>query len=183
MSRKKLGSRQKVVQKMSRDGLVERNQTTGGEKRVSMRDAEFNLRESPQDQEGYSQSGNIPLNREKTDTPKIKPGNKAIYRRYAQNAARAEHDGTGPRVDTPMEQTPPDATPQTIREIPPPVTPAPSAEPTSSSPHRHAPERGGKLLTQEPERLRHDDFGSSVANLIRWASPPESVVEDCPRER
>ncbi len=43
MSRKRLKARDKVTQKMSRDGLIIRNETTGLDKLVSKRDAEFDL--------------------------------------------------------------------------------------------------------------------------------------------
>lgn len=59
MSRKQFSARSKVVQKMSRDGLVERDVTAGEEKRVSMRNVEYALRDKPAEQ-GYSQVGNTP---------------------------------------------------------------------------------------------------------------------------
>ena len=40
----RIGSRDKVVQKMGKDGLVERNITSGDEKRISKRQADFDLR-------------------------------------------------------------------------------------------------------------------------------------------
>jgi hypothetical protein len=44
MSRRRLKSRGKITQKMRRGGLIERNVTTGEEKRVSKRESDFDLR-------------------------------------------------------------------------------------------------------------------------------------------
>jgi len=44
MSREKFKARERVTQKMTRDGLVERNESTGGENRISKRDADFDIR-------------------------------------------------------------------------------------------------------------------------------------------
>ena len=51
MSRHRLKARDKVTRKMTKDGLVERNMTTGGEQRLSKREAEFDLRSDGQDGE------------------------------------------------------------------------------------------------------------------------------------
>jgi hypothetical protein len=49
MSREKIKAREKITRKISKSGVVERNAVTGEEKRVSKREAEFDLRgETPQ---------------------------------------------------------------------------------------------------------------------------------------
>jgi hypothetical protein len=48
MSRRKLKARDKVMQKMSRDGLVERNAVTGEDTRISKREKVIDLLESTQ---------------------------------------------------------------------------------------------------------------------------------------
>jgi murein DD-endopeptidase MepM/ murein hydrolase activator NlpD len=60
MSRLRLTARNKVVQKITKDGLVERDVTVGGETRVSMRNVEYALRDNPPEG-GYSQFGNTLL--------------------------------------------------------------------------------------------------------------------------
>jgi len=57
MSRQQFSARNKIVQKMSRDGLVERDITAGEEKRISMRNVDFSLREHTQEQPSYSRRG------------------------------------------------------------------------------------------------------------------------------
>jgi len=60
MSRQKLKSRDKITQKMSRDGLVQRNETQGEELRISKREAEMDLRGETQERQALSQAGTKP---------------------------------------------------------------------------------------------------------------------------
>jgi len=60
MSREEFKARERVTQKMTRDGLVERNEATGGESRVSKREAVFDLRGDTPERDTYSQVGNRP---------------------------------------------------------------------------------------------------------------------------
>jgi hypothetical protein len=60
VSRRRLGARNKVVQKMSRDGIIERDVTAGEEKRVSMRGVEYALRDKKDERDSYFQDGNTP---------------------------------------------------------------------------------------------------------------------------
>ena len=57
MSRHKFKARERVTQKMTRDGLVERNESTGGENRISKLDADFDIRGVKTDETAYSQVG------------------------------------------------------------------------------------------------------------------------------
>jgi len=57
MSRDKFKARGRVTQKMTRDGLVERNESTGGENRISKRDADFDIRGVKTDETIYSRTG------------------------------------------------------------------------------------------------------------------------------
>ena len=89
MSRRKLKARSRITQKMTKDGLIERNETTGDNNRISKRDAELDLRNAPIDgdtpdigavpargeRHSYSQVGNKP-------DAKTGTRNKHIYRQY-----------------------------------------------------------------------------------------------------
>jgi hypothetical protein len=91
MSRRhKLKTRDKVTQKMSRDGLVESNMTTGEDARVSQREAEIDLRGKTPERETYSQSGN----RSADTKPKLQ--NKAAYR---QNEPLREPEPAKHQID------------------------------------------------------------------------------------
>ena len=58
MSRQKFKARDRITQKMTRDGLVERNESTGEDNRISKRDADFDLRGIKPEHDTYSQVGN-----------------------------------------------------------------------------------------------------------------------------
>ena len=58
MSRDRFKARDRITQKMTRNGLVERNETTGIDRRVSKRDAEVDLQGAESRLESYSQVGN-----------------------------------------------------------------------------------------------------------------------------
>ena len=62
--RKKVKARGKIAIKNTRDGVVERNQTTGEEIRLSKRDTEFNLRYEKVKNDTFSELGKrqIPCN-------------------------------------------------------------------------------------------------------------------------
>ncbi|MCL2285411.1 MAG: hypothetical protein FWC32_03495, partial [Firmicutes bacterium] len=106
MSRRKLKARSRITQKMTKDGLIERNETTGDDNRISKRDAELDLRNAPVDgdisdmsavpargeKHSYSQVGN------KSD---VKTGtrNKHLYRQqYASKEAASS--AVQPKVNT-----------------------------------------------------------------------------------
>jgi len=73
MNRDKYKARDRITQKMTRDGVVERNETTGDKTRVSKREASFDIRgDSPRDR-GYSLNGSSP------------GGNVDIRKRYNQS--------------------------------------------------------------------------------------------------
>jgi hypothetical protein len=64
MSRRKLKARDKVTQKMSRDGAVLRNETTGEHRNISGREADSDLRGRASEQD---KPGN-PANADRNDT-------------------------------------------------------------------------------------------------------------------
>jgi len=80
MSLRKLKARSKITQKMSRNGLIERNTATGEDKRISKREAEFDLRGELSERKTYSQLGNM-------SKSKVKSRKNAIYR---QNQSEPE---------------------------------------------------------------------------------------------
>ena len=55
MSRKKMRARDKIHVKMSRDGMVEKNLTSGEDSRISKRTVDFDLRGEHSDNEPFSQ--------------------------------------------------------------------------------------------------------------------------------
>ena len=57
MSRDRFKARERTTQKMTRDGLVERNESTGDEIHVSKRNADFDLRGQATGGTSYSQLG------------------------------------------------------------------------------------------------------------------------------
>jgi cell wall-associated NlpC family hydrolase len=71
VSREKFKARERFTQKMTRDGLIERNESTGGESRISKRDADFDIRRVKTDEATYSTlsekiSANTTRNRQKS---------------------------------------------------------------------------------------------------------------------
>ena len=100
MSRNRLKARDRITQKMTKDGLVERNETTSDNQRISKRDAEYDLRDSVlngnlknadnqsarSNHQSYSQVGNKQADTAESTTKR----NKAAYRQHSQAAKDAE---------------------------------------------------------------------------------------------
>ena len=94
MSRRRLKARDRITQKITKDGLVERNETTGANINISKREAEFYLRNGSSEgdvqdvgieavrsaRKSYSQVGN-----KQNDIPNesTRKRNKAAYRRHS----------------------------------------------------------------------------------------------------
>ena len=145
MSRDKLSARDKKVQKMSRDGLVERNVTSGDEKRVSMRGAEFLLRDNPLDDQSFSQLGT-------SSDPTMRK--KRIQRRYHRPVL--SQDDAGPQI-SPARGMPQKPHTQTGKAVP--VSETPLNMPPPDNPTRDLREQpgvSGRLRPKENTELRHD---------------------------
>ena len=99
MSRGKLKSRDKIVQKMSRDGLMERNITTGEDINISRREADFDIRGDAAGRQPLPQAGTTP--EEKKDI-----GRKAAYK-YSESVREAESAALKPdtKGQPPQQQT------------------------------------------------------------------------------
>jgi murein DD-endopeptidase MepM/ murein hydrolase activator NlpD len=82
MSRKRAKSRDKITVKMSRDGAVERNLTSGEDTRISKRSADYDLRGEQYERAGFSQVG-------KNDKAKRKHHRRVNNHNPAGNSAAA----------------------------------------------------------------------------------------------
>jgi hypothetical protein len=108
MSRQQLQARDKVRGKMTRDGLVEINETRGEVRRVSSREAEVSLRDTPSARESFSRRGN-PGEAPKNGKPRGQRHDKARQEAQAvpqgdQQEYVQEHGGLLPQTEA--EQAP-----------------------------------------------------------------------------
>jgi hypothetical protein len=107
MSRKKYKKRDKITQKMSRDGLVQRNEATGEDIRISKRDTDYDFRGDIQNAEAFEigtdvkrSSGLSQLGTRTAEAPSKNATYKkrATYRHAAQEQANA--DVVNPNAET-----------------------------------------------------------------------------------
>jgi len=100
MSRHKLKARDKITQKMSRDGLVERNETTNEDIRVSRREADFDIRGDTPKQKALSQVGT--RSNDKTNSRK-----KSAHRQSEAIRTETSETHSGVKTDVPIKNDTP----------------------------------------------------------------------------
>ena len=137
MSRERFQAREKKVQKMGRDGLVEHNRATGEEKRVSQRTADAAFDRAR------------PTEREDIRRPAVRGADTGKKRKQPRPAPETRAEQTEPLL-TPeyladaTAEPPPDA-PATMRgAVDMPLLDAPAAEEPTPAPVRKHPQKRGK---------------------------------------
>lgn len=137
MSRERFQAREKKVQKMGRDGLVEHNRATGEEKRVSQRTADTAFDRAR------------PTEREDIRRPAVRGADTGKKRKQPRPAPETRAEQTEPLL-TPeyladaTAEPPPDA-PATMRgAVDMPLLDAPAAEEPTPAPVRKRPQKRGK---------------------------------------
>lgn len=137
MSRERFQAREKKVQKMGRDGLVEHNRATGEEKRVSQRTADAAFDRAR------------PTEREDIRRPAVRGADTGKKRKQPRPAPETRAEQTEPLL-TPeyladaTAEPPPDA-PATMRgAVDMPLLDAPAAEEPTPAPVRKRPQKRGK---------------------------------------
>lgn len=137
MSRERFQAREKKVQKMGRDGLVEHNRATGEEKRVSQRTADAAFDRAR------------PTEREDIRRPAVRGADTGKKRKQPHTAPEMAAEQTEPLL-TPeyladaTAEPPPDA-PATMRgAVDMPLLDAPAAEEPTPAPVRKRPQKRGK---------------------------------------
>jgi len=109
MSRHKHKARGKVTQKLTRDGLVERNAATGEEERLSKRSTDFDIRQ--RDAAPNAAHGAVNDTRTRTDIHQsAKQRNRAAYRQAQERTQDAPTaDVAEPKPDAPLQASAMDA--------------------------------------------------------------------------
>ena len=146
MSRRKVKARNRVALKNTRDGLVEHNTATGEETVISKREADFDLRGEPTEQETFSQVGKSPET-QKPQTPDQPNATKRkqTYRHSKTesspdtktDAATSEQSDISQSTDAPLDNTPAD-----------------TAKPTPSSDGGREPSESPTTTKSKPERQK-----------------------------
>ena len=189
MSRGRLSARDKKVQKMSRDGLVERNITSGDETRVSMRNADFSLRDNAPDEQNFSRS---------RDTATRDKRQKRVQRKYHQPVPVAddtEHQPAVPHDEQPdggalCGQPPHDIPAQDSPSQPiQPVQPVQSSKPVrdalrhdGAAPLRHEQPATSGIMQDKPHTaLRQNNASSLRHDQPEPGVPPDARSQDTTR--
>jgi hypothetical protein len=96
MSGKKLKAKDKITQKMSRDGLVERNEASGVDNLISNREAEIDLRSGAPDSQDLPQITSPPNGRHGGEGDANSPGNRTkAKQRQIETFLEKEYGGSG----------------------------------------------------------------------------------------
>jgi murein DD-endopeptidase MepM/ murein hydrolase activator NlpD len=158
MSAKKLRARDKIARKMSKDGLVERNLTTGEGVHISKREAELNMRDGKPERETF-------LRNAKSSNAKPKSGqNRARHRQSEQ--ARAPQPADNAAVNLQSLSAAADAPkPEDISRISPP----PQYEPERAA-EQPQPPRPDAVRPANGKSAEHRRFPQSI---LRSKPPPD----------
>lgn len=207
MSRQRVKAKNRITQRMTKDGLIERNESTGDDKRVSKRDVDFDLHGTPS--EGDIKDVSIAearSTRQKFSGSERKPNastnkrNKRAYRRHQSNMQKSKPPAqqTNSVQDEPsMSNTPTqkhdvvavvprnDSNMTHQQGVPPPISsnlPQPRASPPQAlSKLQDQHPDNGKLKTKSSTPFSHDKASvlqnAPAAHTLRHKKPAEPTLK------
>lgn len=93
MSRRRLKARDKITQKISRDGLILKNESTGENQCISNRGAEFDLKSGLKDKTTYSQVGNRSIKKTNSQKRRTIQKNKSTNKLESKEVTKPSNEG------------------------------------------------------------------------------------------
>lgn len=150
MSRERFRAREKTVQKLGRDGLVEQNRATGEEQRVSQRAADVSFRPDRPAEPTQGQQHDLTPRQHKQPRPTQAP--ELTYQQQAQTAPTPEYSPPPYQPEAVPDYTPPpyqsettpDYAPPPYQPEAPPETVPPSYQPSFTTVTDSFSESGGQ---------------------------------------